>query len=237
MELALTNSGSAYAIRMRSVELLFSGPGGEAVDAADIVATERSGIYEQSERVALVRGEGNRLVAEFSGFVLEPGESRTVTVRLAVKPAVAGFRVQLLAGSLSAVYAEGPLAGEPVEVVDADRLPVVLAQEFVATGAGLEESFTIQQNPFNPFDSAAVFAYRLEQAGAVEFRIFSLSGELVYSQVFPAGAPETEPNVQHLIRWDGRNDDGVMVLNGVYVAMIRQPSTGRSATLRVAVMK
>ena len=49
-------------------------------------------------------------------------------------------------------------------------------------GASLAESFVIENNPFNPLEQPAVFAYDLEVPSRVEFRVFTLIGEEVYAE-------------------------------------------------------
>ena len=72
---------------------------------------------------------------------------------------------------------------------------------------------------------------------SVEFKIFTLIGEEVYSHSIPAGAAGTAPEQEHFLEWDGRNDAGHNVLNGVYLAWIRVEATGQEATLKLAVVK
>ena len=81
------------------------------------------------------------------------------------------------------------------------------------------------------------FAYFLDSPGRIEFRVFTLVGEEVFARDIPFGSPGTEVNSRHLISWDGRNNDGGMVLNGVYIAILKQPSSGQQATMKVAVLK
>ena len=98
---------------------------------------------------------------------------------------------------------------------------------------GLQESFFIQDNPFNPEVSSARFSYELEEPSAVEFRVFTLTGEEVYAQDFREGSETGESELE----WDGRNNDGHMVRNGIYIVSIKSVRTGEYARIKVAVMK
>lgn len=77
----------------------------------------------------------------------------------------------------------------------------------------------------------------LDQPGGIEFRIFTLIGEEVYSRVLNSGQAGTEAGQEHFLEWDGRNDAGKTVLNGVYLAWLRHVETGRETKLKIAVVK
>ena len=70
----------------------------------------------------------------------------------------------------------------------------------------------------------------LEQNGDVELRIFTLLGELVWSAE-ETGLP---PGLYDgLIKWDGYNNVGNLVLNGVYIAVLKVNYTsGGSKTFK-----
>ena len=70
----------------------------------------------------------------------------------------------------------------------------------------------------------------------MEFRIFTLLGELVYEATYDANAPQGQAGAHTKdLFWDGYNGDGKMVLNGVYVAVLKT-ATG-TVTTKVAVAK
>jgi hypothetical protein len=98
----------------------------------------------------------------------------------------------------------------------------------------------LETNPWNPHqdpDGAVSFSYYLAETGPVEFRIFTLIGEEVFAVILDEGDPGTESGVSQILRWDGRNNQGDMVLNGVYVALLRAANTGEDARLKIAVVK
>jgi flagellar hook assembly protein FlgD len=53
------------------------------------------------------------------------------------------------------------------------------------------------------------------------------------------GEPGTIPNTDGVIRvfWDGRNNDGVTVANGGYVAIMKVKADGRTFKRKIAVVK
>ena len=54
---------------------------------------------------------------------------------------------------------------------------------------------------------------------------------------FAAGEPGGSAGVNAGVYWDGRNGDGDVVLNGVYIARIDVAEGGLKAMLKMAVVK
>ncbi len=50
----------------------------------------------------------------------------------------------------------------------------------------------------------------------IQFKIFTILGELVWSYSIPATDPRAYAGRTHSIIWDGINDRGYPVLNGIY---------------------
>ena len=100
----------------------------------------------------------------------------------------------------------------------------------------LNESFIIENNPFNPMVSPVQFAFELTEAAPIEFQMFTLTGEEVYRYLYTAGT-EGASIGENIIRWNGYNSSGEMVLNGVYIASITNTITGEQARIKVAVVK
>ncbi|MBD3288030.1 hypothetical protein GF337_04435 [candidate division KSB1 bacterium] len=103
----------------------------------------------------------------------------------------------------------------------------------------LEKSFRCYPNPFGSSSRRTTnFVYYLDRNTAVELKIFTLLGELVWETSFQKDEPQSQKGLhaQNDIQWDARNMHGREVLNGVYIAYIRT-AEGKSATAKVAVLK
>jgi hypothetical protein len=118
----------------------------------------------------------------------------------------------------------------------------VASQKRVIDAANFEASFYNYPNPFSPLRDnpdgtrGTRFKYFLSQPSDVEFRIYTLLGELVYERSYKSSDPEGRPtgSFNHL-SWDGKNGNGDVVLNGVYLAILK---TGAgTAMTKVAVVK
>lgn len=135
-----------------------------------------------------------------------------------------------------------------VQVVTSDGLS---GSDFVLTSATLvpfddkfETSFYNYPNPFAPREDGSVitrFNYFLPQDSEVEFRIFTLIGELVYAKSYKATDPQGRAGsrggsfASSYLEWNGLNGKGDLVLNGVYVAILK--TKFGVTTTKVAVVK
>ncbi len=79
----------------------------------------------------------------------------------------------------------------------------------------------------NPFASRTRFAFALERAGAVRVRVFDVAGRRVRTLLDAVSSPAGEGAVT----WDGRDDGGRDVPDGVYLVRFETP--GRAESRRV----
>jgi hypothetical protein len=86
-----------------------------------------------------------------------------------------------------------------------------------------EKSFGNYPNPFGIDDEFTRFVFLLEQNGDVELRIFTLLGELVWSAEEKGLTPGLYDG---RIQWNGYNNVGNLVLNGIYIAVLKVNYTG-----------
>ncbi|MFC1752522.1 S8 family serine peptidase [Thermoproteota archaeon] len=88
-------------------------------------------------------------------------------------------------------------------------------------------------NPFNANDEQAAICFQVSQASDITITIYSLT----LKQVIRIQR-EVSPGY-HEIEWDGRDQSGVLVPNGVYAAVIKAESDGQKIVkrLKIAVLK
>jgi hypothetical protein len=119
----------------------------------------------------------------------------------------------------------------------------VTSQKRVINAANFESSFYNYPNPFSPNRDVAkngelgtTFDYLLPQASDIEFRVYTLLGELVYEKSYKSGDLEGRASggLKQLF-WNGRNGNGDTVLNGVYLAILK--TSAGTAMTKVAVVK
>lgn len=107
-----------------------------------------------------------------------------------------------------------------------------------------DRSFYNFPNPFAPNRQGEIktsFNYYLPQDSEVDFRIYTLLGELVYAVSYKESDPQgragsrTDGFSKGFIEWNGLNGNRELVLNGVYLAVLKT-KTG-TVTTKVAVVK
>jgi hypothetical protein len=104
-----------------------------------------------------------------------------------------------------------------------------------------EDAFITYPNPFGKNQDYANIRFYLESGGDVEIRIFTLIGELVWTKIVQGeidGSHDGASDPKY--RWDGRNDRGYQVLNGVYLCVIRLKENNgetKTYTKKVAYIK
>ena len=89
-------------------------------------------------------------------------------------------------------------------------------------------------NPFRAGDQETHIAYVVNKPGPVMVKIFDISGKLVYRRRYHTGEPGAGMGPQE-VTWSGRNDDGEIVRNGIYICRI-DTATG-SVKIKIAVAK
>ncbi len=209
----------------------------QPLEVAEVLSPSNSGFYLEDDLVTDLRVESNRMHFDFHSLSLDAGEELTLTFRSFVREEAEGSF--LLVGDVNEVaaeFVEGPNAGLSPDVVTSEDQLFLLEQIFVIKGSSLDESFVVEANPVDPASAPARFTYELDESGTIEFRVFTLTGEEVYSKDYPEGTAGTETG-EHELFWDGRNNDGYMVLNGVYVATITNTRTGEQARIKIAIVK
>jgi hypothetical protein len=104
----------------------------------------------------------------------------------------------------------------------------------------LEKSFVNYPNPFSNADGGTKFHVPLEKAATtVDLKIYTLLGQLVKSENRNV-SNQPAPSSYTGITWDGRNDAGQTVLNGVYIGYIKinyEDGSSRVAQTKVMYIK
>ncbi len=240
--LQLTNSGASPLsdIAINEIEILARNGKGMPVDIRSIVNIGNTGFFENGVKVAMTTASDNRLVFTFDKYILAAGRTRTLSFVVELKSTnVETLSFELAKDQIQATFIAGPNAGQSPEIATDQPGSSILLEALAIKGSSLESSFLVRTNPFNPNDpsqSPVEFSYELASDSKVEFRVFTLTGEKVFATDYPAGA-EGGHSGENFVYWDGRNDDGVVVFNGVYIVSIRNVDTDEYARLKVAVIK
>jgi len=79
----------------------------------------------------------------------------------------------------------------------------------------IPRDFTVNQNYPNPFNNQTVVRYSLPYVSGVSFKIYSVSGQLIYSEKHSAMNPGF-----YIFRWNGISQSGIQVSSGTYFLVI-----------------
>jgi len=119
-------------------------------------------------------------------------------------------------------------------IVDETRTPDTLEGTTPPTGDSLKnENVYAYPNPFNPDRESTTFRFSLSTSAVVTVKLYDTAGRQVIT--LTAGK-YMEAEVEQSLMWDGRNDNGEKVANGVYFYVI-ESSTGEKAMGKVAVLR
>ena len=102
------------------------------------------------------------------------------------------------------------------------------------TGGSLNDNnIYIYPNPFNPLEQDGTIRYSLAEDGDVTIKIYDIGGNRARTLI--EDVPQSATDEQS-IAWDGKNDKGKIVANGVYFYVI-ESSSGEKATGKAAVIR
>ena len=84
----------------------------------------------------------------------------------------------------------------------------------------IPKDYVLQQNFPNPFNPATTIRYGLPKESDVTLCVYNVIGEEVSTLI----DNEKRTAGYHAVVWDGRNDQGRLVSNGIYIYRLRSGS-------------
>jgi hypothetical protein len=100
-------------------------------------------------------------------------------------------------------------------------------------GALSNENIYAYPNPFNPEVEQAKLRFKLGKNGNVTITVYDISNKKVKEII---SAVPMSAGIEQSVVWDGRNDRGDIVGNGVYFYII-ESSSGERAVGKIAVIR
>jgi hypothetical protein len=212
---AASNSDSIYVDRLvlRACDRDFAAmPIGSA--AGTVLAKVGGLVWATSG--ALSADSTTATLAAASPLAVRPGGSVDLElfVVLHPDPTWRTLRLGLNAAGVGVIQPGGALLQIQVQPAPGRSFP--MWTEFGSvSGLSLRASYSNFPNPFAAGREPTSFAYYLREAGRVTLRIFTANGEPVATLAKNAGRPA---GMNQADLWDGRNGQGKVVRNGVYIA-------------------
>ena len=237
---------------LKGLELILKDRAGELLSPGSILS--RIAAVEHSDHSHIL-GElldsdfnlSDRMILDFESFMPDTIvgiEADSIDIIVDISSSAKDLQFQVCIDSAKAFEIYDVITGNRLVIGDKDGNPVESLQFSsgisVVFDQNLEKIFSNYPNPFGSSSRIETnFVYYLKQDSDVDIKIFTLTGELVTSWSFlkSDNAQQTKPGIHEGdIRWDGRNGQGAMVMNGVYLAYITT-GYGESAMTKIAVVK
>ncbi len=237
-QIGFTNQGhqDQSRIDVNSLEVYFTDQNNLPLNIEDKIALEETGFYDGNILISTAEISDNRITFTLNNFSISPLATNSLKFKSKFTKAInSPFNVVLDLRTIKAVYAEGPFINQSPEIrTSGDKL--ILEIKYIFKGKTLENSVVVQNNPFDPRIEPLIFTYELTLVSAVEYRIFTLIGEEVFSKNVASGQSGTIVG-ENIFEWNGLNNNGLLVLNGVYIVSIKVLSTGEVVRTKVAVVR
>ena len=238
LEIYNKTSGSLNLVELKSALIEIKDKFNNPVLPDQVVIPEESGFFENDELVSMGQVVIKRLIFGFSDFILEPRETRIITFKGKFRESISlkELKISIDSRDIRAEFTSGPQCGRPVPVTGEFGEDFTIGANYVVTPPSFAGSIIARKNPFNPNMEPAEISYYLERAVTIDMTIYTLTGEKVYEHTFPSGSPGGMAG-ENLIYWYGKNGEDIMVLNGVYILLLKNTDTGKSYRFKLAVMK
>ncbi len=237
----ISNSSALMSadVEVERIVAVFRGLDGQRISPSAVINLDRSALFDnQGKAVALFHVSGDSLLMDITKNNLPVGESVTYRfeAQFVAKSNVRKFTLRAPLDGIEINVVSGPREGARLAVQAPVGAPPFESSEYILTAAAFVESFQPQNNPFNPEISSTQYSYTLSVDSDIELAIYTLTGQLVRRYNFDSGSQFGAAGVQ-TPAWDGRNGQGEIVRDGVYVVVLTNLGTGEKAYLKQAVLK
>jgi hypothetical protein len=200
--------------------------GGASQEKSQNVASNTGVVFQTAQvTVELKDGSGNSLSGGSAQYYASGWQTIGLTgsdgkVLTQLLPLTYSFRMSYSSASKEKTQA----VTHPTTVIFTYSGGVLAKKNLLADGWILEDGWTepvpdrfMLQNCYpNPFNASTLMRYQLSEAAAVKLVIFNIMGEMVRTLV----AVHQAAGYYEVI-WDGNNDQGLVVANGVYFYQIQ----------------
>jgi flagellar hook assembly protein FlgD len=172
-----------------------------------------------------------------SPLILEPGQIDTLVILgdLNIVSTSTSFNFKV-----ADIFAYVGEAGSEVSVVDEDGTKFSESDQGTSEIVSIlsekpEDQFFNYPNPFGENDKITRFVFYLERPGTVEIKIYNLLGGLVRTLSQDIAEGDRVIDGYGRLTWDGYNEVGNRVLNGVYIAILK--ANGQTYKTKIAYIK
>jgi|GEM_PF-1923929 len=226
MELILSHPSTSTVgdVVLHSIQAQLKDTAGTVVDPATMLTSAPGALGSTLPPQTYANGSSSVTVTFTQGITLSPSTSVTLTLSADLAASTSASALMFSIPGATAFNATQP--SNPSRVVSIQpgtggSYPLATSSSPIL-GASLDRSFTNYPNPFRAGSDKTTLSYFLTASSKVSLTIYTLTGVPVRKVL--EDVTQT-PGSQAAV-WDGRNDKGNTVLNGVYVAVLKIDSSG-----------
>lgn len=236
--LEMMGTSTLSDIDVTEMEITVADFGGRPIDAREVFVVGGTGIYSGDLKRSVTTAGGDKVKFLFGDLEVTSELSPELTVRATLQDNLPhGIRVFMRARDIHATFNSGPVAGQNAQVAGPGGADTIFVIPFEITGPTLATSFVVRENPYNPDHGVVEFRYLPTDPAGVRFRVYTLDGQEVYERDYPADLTAGAGDPFVAVTWDGRNNAGDLVRNGVYLVVLTGRKTQEQARLKLAVIR
>ena len=221
------------------MRIYFREPSGALLAPADLLNLNQTVLLDDNNHVASGRLTiDSALQIFFAPNSLAPGSSALYHLNVQIDPSarIGAFEVSIPVDEIKVLVTDGIQSGQILSPEAPAGSPGVIEKTYILGAPAFASSFTPMNNPFDPSAGPNQYRFTLSADAEMELAIYTLTGDPVYRKIYAPGSAGGSSGVQ-LIFWDGRNDNGAVVRNGVYLLYLTNLTTGEKATLKQAILR
>jgi hypothetical protein len=185
----------------------------------------------------------NPVSVELNGLQIPTDANANLAVYCRMAETITEMYFQINVSNESCVEAVDPATNIPVSVLDPEGNEL---EEMVSDPKRIfsPSGEIFLMNSPNPFGESGkettTIIYYLDEDTDVSFRLYTLLGEPVWSRSYQEGDPQGSAGMHstgsNAVEWDGKNNAGNTVLNGVYI-LVMETGSGEILKTKVAFVK
>ncbi len=214
---------------LKYVDLALHDRAGNEVDPSVLIAATSLRYNNNSDITGITSGD--RVRFNLGGNAGLP-QVAVLSITLRSDPTLLDAVLYLDSNSFAAEYIS-PAGAKPVPITARFASRLIIKQDLTLVPVALEQSFFSYPNPFSPLTEQATIVYSSSVTKPATLKIYTLTGDEVFSRTLPVPVSTNEPKK---VIWEGKNADGTIVLNGIYIAVLTVEGMPEVRT-KIAVVK
>jgi hypothetical protein len=216
---------------LKRLDLTVQGTTGNTIDPGALLAAARLLDADNVISTGQINSNSITFLIPDSAVVVPASTSDTLTMQVDINTAMSGVNFRFAILDSSSVEVIDLTIGDTLMVGTIGNTGYPLASGFIhVLGGGAESAFTNYPNPFAAGRENTRITYSLETASTVTLELYTIWGTHVRTLV--ENKP-LQPGLYQNVIWNGKNDEGDVVNNGVYFLVLEvRGNEGSYTTIR-----